>query len=154
MSPKPTLTMAIQPETRVLLEALSTLLQQPVWQVVERGLHSLLKSLPEQDRKAIDGLTKRAVQNVPRVLAQPGALAELIRQHTIQNLIEPARKNGKAQIEIRAGDVHAALGFTNRLPAVTAALGAEKFERTARVTRLGIKGPANGANTTFTFRIL
>jgi hypothetical protein len=82
------------------------------------------------------------------------ALAELIRQHRIQNFVEPARKNGKAQIEIRAGDVHAALGFANRLPAVTAALGAEKFERTARVVRLGIKEPGNEANTTFTFRLL
>jgi hypothetical protein len=154
MSPKPTLTMAIQPETRVLLEAMSTLLQQPVWQVVERGLRSLLKSLPEQDRKVIDGLTKRAVQNVIKAPAVSGTLAELIRKHAIQKLVEPAREKGMTQIKIRAGDVHTALGFTNRLPAVTAALGAERFERAARVVRLGISGPANGANTTFTFQLL
>jgi hypothetical protein len=44
--------------------------------------------------------------------------------------------------------------YRNRLPLVCAALGASLFQDQARVRRLGIDGPMNGANTVFRFEVL
>jgi hypothetical protein len=66
----------------------------------------------------------------------------------------PAKKNGFKEVTIRSGDVHRLLFFKNRLPLVCSALGSEKFEEMARVKRISITGPTNGANTLFKFQIL
>jgi hypothetical protein len=68
--------------------------------------------------------------------------------------IIPARSRDQKEVTIRSGDVHRELGFTNRLPLVCAALGSTKFENMARVKRISIDGPTNGANTKFTFQVL
>jgi 5-methylcytosine-specific restriction enzyme B len=79
--------------------------------------------------------------------------ADEVRQFCKDNIIEQARRNGKNQVEIRAGDIHKDMGYRNRMPLVCAALGAKKFEEMACVERLSITGPSNGANAIFTFRI-
>ncbi|MBI4855128.1 MAG: hypothetical protein HY818_00055 [Acetobacterium woodii] len=76
-----------------------------------------------------------------------------VREYCMDNIIVPARANGEAQVEIRAGDIHAAMGYRNRMPLVCAALGAIKFEELADVERISLTGPTNGANAIFTFRI-
>lgn len=68
--------------------------------------------------------------------------------------VEPARARGESTVAIRIGDVHSALGYKNRLPLVCSAIGAKTFEVGCRVERVGMDGPLNGANTTFTFRLL
>ena len=79
--------------------------------------------------------------------------ADDVRQYCINNIVAPARSRGEKQISIRAGDIHSAMGYTNRMPLVCAALGAKKFEPLARVERLSLTGPTNGANAIFTFLI-
>lgn len=79
--------------------------------------------------------------------------ADDVRQYCTDNLIAPARQHGEKQIAIRAGDVHSAMGYKNRMPLVCAALGAQKFEALAGVERLSLTGPTNGANAIFTFLI-
>ncbi len=79
--------------------------------------------------------------------------ADKVREHCKTQLIDPARARGEATVSIRAGDVHSALGFKNRLPLVCSALGTVTFERGAKVERIGIEGPTNGANAVFRFRL-
>lgn len=79
--------------------------------------------------------------------------ADDVRQDCTNNIVAPARRRGEKQISIRAGDIHNAMGYTNRMPLVCAALGAKKFEAIAGVERVSLKGPTNGANAIFTFLI-
>jgi 5-methylcytosine-specific restriction protein B len=76
------------------------------------------------------------------------------RRYVRQNYIEPARARGDLEVSVRAGDVHDAMGYTNRYPLVVSALGALKFRSYARVELAGIDGPLNGPNTVLTFRVL
>ena len=80
--------------------------------------------------------------------------SDRVRAYCLEEYVEPARARGEESVEIRAGDVHRALEYHNRMPLVCSALGSLKFENEARVERVSIKGPLNGANTVFTFRIL
>ena len=81
------------------------------------------------------------------------SLADVVRAHCRKTYIDPDRQRGKRYVEIRAGDVHKDLNFSQRLPAVCAALGTEKFEEECGIERISIVGPLNGANTTFWFRL-
>lgn len=79
--------------------------------------------------------------------------ADDVRQYCKSNIIDPARKRGEKQVSIRAGDIHNSMGYKSRMPLVCAALGANKFDTVASVSRVGITGPTNGANAIFTFLI-
>ena len=79
--------------------------------------------------------------------------ADQVRAYCSKHYINPARPNAPATVTIRAGDVHEALGYKNRLPLVCAAIGATKFAESERLTRLEIRGPAQGANTVFVFQV-
>jgi len=79
--------------------------------------------------------------------------ADDVRQYCQDHIIAPARKRGEKQVSIRAGDIHSAMGYKNRMPLVCAALGAKKFEAIAGVERVSLIGPTNGANAIFTFLI-
>jgi hypothetical protein len=81
------------------------------------------------------------------------SFADEVRSYCKEKIIEPARKRGEKEIMIRAGDIHSAMGYRNRMPLVCAALGAKVFEKTADVERVSLTGPTNGANAIFTFRI-
>jgi len=80
--------------------------------------------------------------------------ADDVRAYCIENYIQPARKANKNEVTIRAGDVHAAMNLSRKLPLVCSALGANVFEQMANVKRLSITGPSNGANTLIKYRIL
>jgi hypothetical protein len=77
-----------------------------------------------------------------------------IRAHVVRNHFEPARAAQKAEITLRAGDVHKELLLVDRMPAVCSVLGSNRLEREARVKRLRVEGPHNGANTLFTYEVL
>ena len=80
--------------------------------------------------------------------------SDRVRAYCLEEYVAPARARGEELVEIRAGDVHRALEYRNRMPLVCSALGSLKFESEARVERVSIEGPLNGANTVFTFRVL
>lgn len=77
-----------------------------------------------------------------------------VREYCGTHYVDQARGRGERSIAIRAGDVHAAMGYKNRLPLVCAALGAKLFEDQYRVRRTAIEGPTNGSTTTFRFEVL
>ena len=74
-------------------------------------------------------------------------LADQIRQYVLESIVVPARENGQSQIRIRAGDVHRAMGLSNRMPAVCGALDADKFYAQSGATLITRSGPKQGANT-------
>jgi hypothetical protein len=76
-----------------------------------------------------------------------------VREHCRTQIIGPARVRGAITAAIRAGDVHKALGYKNRMPLVCSALGSKLFEQACQVERVSVDGPLNGANATFTFRL-
>ncbi len=72
-------------------------------------------------------------------------LADRIRGHVIDEIIAPARRGGATAVAVRAGDVHAALGLKDRMPAVCGALDAAVFCETAGVVLKQRLGPRQGA---------
>lgn len=82
------------------------------------------------------------------------SLADDVRAYCIKEIIEPARARGASEVAIRAGDVHRAMGYTNRLPLVCSALGAAVFEQRARVQRTGVDGPLASTTTVIRFKVL
>jgi len=80
-------------------------------------------------------------------------LAEEIRQFAGDKYIVPARKDGGDLVEIRAGDVHKAMNLNNRMPAVCGALDTKLFREFFHVELVSRKGPYQGANTLFKFKI-
>jgi 5-methylcytosine-specific restriction enzyme B len=79
--------------------------------------------------------------------------ADDVRAYCKRNYVEVARNKGERTVSIRSGDVHAALGYKNRMPLVCSAIGSNKFEELCKVRRISVKGPVNGANTVFTFEL-
>jgi hypothetical protein len=82
-----------------------------------------------------------------------GTQADSIRAFVNTTYISPARKAGKKQVTVRAGDVHSAMKLKDKMPAVASALGATTFETTYQVRCTARTGPHNGANLTFTFEL-
>jgi len=80
-------------------------------------------------------------------------LAEEIRQFAGDRYIVPARKEGGDLVEIRAGDVHKAMNLNNRMPAVCGALDTKLFRDFFNVELVSRKGPHQGANALFEFKI-
>lgn len=81
-------------------------------------------------------------------------LADKIRVYTILRYAKPARKEGKHSFQIRAGDLHKAMGLVDRLPAVCSALGTNKFLELGELELLDRTGPNVSTTTTFHYKIL
>lgn len=58
----------------------------------------------------------------------------------------------EAEIAIRAGDVHKAIGYRDRLPLVVSALKAKVFRQQYGLELIRMEGVPQGASTTFVFR--
>ena len=78
-------------------------------------------------------------------------LADQIRAYVNKEIIVPARQRGITIVHVKAGNVHAALGLKNRMPAVCGALDAAKFQDFAQVTVINRLGPLQGANAEWVF---
>jgi len=81
-------------------------------------------------------------------------LADDIREFVFAKYIEPAHRSGISEVRVRAGDVHKEMGLSQRLPAVCAAIGAQKFEKQYGIILVQREGPANGSNAYFTFKVV
>lgn len=77
--------------------------------------------------------------------------ADRIRQFVLDHYVTPARTAGRAEITVRAGDIHRSMGLSSAMPAVCSAVGSNKFSEFARVSLRHRSGPTNGANVYFTF---
>lgn len=79
--------------------------------------------------------------------------ADDIRAFVLDELIRPARAQGRQTVVIRAGDVHRSMGLMQRQPVVCSVLRGSKVSAQAGVTLIGTEGPANGANVYYRFRL-
>ena len=79
--------------------------------------------------------------------------SDRVRDHVKRKYIEPAKKEGKESLSIRAGDIHKELGLVRRIPVVCSALRSRKFQKNCDIKLNYIDGPNNSTTTTFTYRL-
>jgi 5-methylcytosine-specific restriction protein B len=77
--------------------------------------------------------------------------SEEIKEYALEHYIGPARNGGKASVDIRAGDIHKALRFSQRTAAVCSTLGSQSFQQESGAKKVSRRGPGVGMNTVFTF---
>ena len=84
------------------------------------------------------------------------SLTDKIRDHARRQYIEAARRRREAVVQIVAGDVHKALGLSNRVPVVCNALASKSFLEENKIALESREGPPSGLSTTvkFTYRLL
>jgi hypothetical protein len=84
------------------------------------------------------------------------SLTDRIRDHARRQYIEAARRRRESVVQIVAGDVHKALGLSNRVPVVCNALSSKRFLEENRIALESREGPPSGLSTTvrFTYRLL
>ncbi len=81
------------------------------------------------------------------------SLAEQIRVYANRAFIEPARRAGRTEVTIVAGDMHKDMRLTNRMPAVCAALDAQKFQEEYGVVLSSRAGPRQGATAAWKYSL-
>ena len=55
--------------------------------------------------------------------------SDRVRDYVKRKYIDPAKKDGKETLSIRAGDIHKELGFSRRIPVVCSALRSRKLQK-------------------------
>ncbi len=79
--------------------------------------------------------------------------SDRVRDYVKRKYINPAKKDGKETLSIRAGDIHKELGFSRRIPVVCSALRSRKFLKNCDIELAYIGEPNNSTTTTFTYRL-
>ncbi|MEN6532410.1 MAG: hypothetical protein ABFD89_02035 [Bryobacteraceae bacterium] len=59
----PKLSIAIRPSTKAALSAVATLEDRPVWLIVEDGIRRYIEGLTPEDRRIVDAIASRVVEN-------------------------------------------------------------------------------------------
>ena len=82
--------------------------------------------------------------------------SELVRSYVERTAIVPARRAGQSEFAVKAGDVHRALGLSNRVPLVCQALRSKQLLVRNGLELKSEKGPRSGLSTTmeFTYRFV
>jgi hypothetical protein len=83
-------------------------------------------------------------------------LTDQVRDYARRKYIDAARRRGESVVQIVAGDVHKALGLSNRVPVVCNALSSKSFLEENKIVLESREGPPSGLSTTvrFTYRLL
>lgn len=81
------------------------------------------------------------------------SLADKVRRHVNDAFVEPARRGGRTQVSVNAGDVHKDLRLEDRMPAVCASLDAKTFQDTYSVVLSRRSGPKQSSTATWLFSI-
>ena len=79
--------------------------------------------------------------------------SDRVRDHVKRKYIDPAKKDGKKSLSIRAYDIHKELGFSRRIPVVCSALRTRKLSKICVIELTYIGGPNNSTTTTFTYNL-
>lgn len=79
-------------------------------------------------------------------------LSESVLQFVQESYVRPARRQSRPTIEIKAGEIHAGLRWSRRVPLVCAALNSRKLQRAAGLELIEKLGPPSGQSTTMVFR--
>ncbi len=75
-------------------------------------------------------------------------------QYVRRSYLEPASKSGTTLVRVRAGDVHKALHWNNRVPSVCQTLASKRFLEENNLELIERQGPPSGLSTTtvYTYR--
>jgi hypothetical protein len=76
--------------------------------------------------------------------------SDLVRQHAWDVYLQPARHRRDRTFAVNVGTVHKALGLSNRVPLVCAALTSKKFLDEHGLKLISKTGPPSGQSTTVT----
>ena len=79
--------------------------------------------------------------------------SDRVRDHVKRKYINPAKKDGKKSLSIRAGDIHKELGFSRRIPVVCSALRSRKLQKNCDIELTYVGGPNNSTTTTFAYKL-
>ncbi len=79
------------------------------------------------------------------------SVSDLVRQHASDVYLRSAHRRGDRTFVVNVGAVHKALGLTNRVPLVCAALTSKKFLAEHGLKLISKAGPPSGQSTTVTF---
>jgi hypothetical protein len=80
-------------------------------------------------------------------------LAEQIRTYANRAFVEPARRAGRSEVTIVAGDAHKDMKLHRRMPAVCGALDAKTFQDDYGVVLSSRTGPRQGATAGWRFSL-
>lgn len=83
----------------------------------------------------------------------PTITADQIRAYVNKAFVEPARRAGRKNFQVTAGEVHSDLKLENRMPAICSALDAKKFQDQHRVVLSTRSGPKQSSTATWRFSI-
>lgn len=72
----------------------------------------------------------------------------IVRHYVREHYVNPARREGRRTFRVVVGDVHKAVGLTNRVPLVCNALSSKKFLQENSLRLVGRSGPPSGQSTT------
>lgn len=114
-----------------------------------------LEEIAEIDERSLSFVIRQAIRHeIERHRAKKtprGGQATLIREVCRNQYIEPARARGAKTVTIRIGTLARELGLESQPAAVIGAIGADKFLKLCNIERAGVKGPATGMTTEYTF---
>lgn len=79
--------------------------------------------------------------------------SDRVRDHVKRKYVDPAKKDGKKSLSIRAGDIHKELGFSRRIPVVCSALRSRKLQKNCDIELTYVGGPNNSTTTTFAYKL-
>jgi hypothetical protein len=79
--------------------------------------------------------------------------SDRVRDHVKRKYVDPAKKDGKKSLSIRAGDIHKELGFSRRIPVVCSALRSRIFQKNCDIELTYVGGPNNSTTTTFAYKL-
>ena len=125
--------------------------------IVGYGIKSKKKDAPKMNApNSKKRYSKDSGPNI--VVAAPGEeyhgmFADRVRKYVLDKYVIPAQKESHDTVSVRAGDVHNALGFKNRLPLVCSALRSGKFLLMANSSIEETEGPDNSTTTRLLFRL-
>jgi hypothetical protein len=77
--------------------------------------------------------------------------SDRIRQYVVEKYITPATSHGEGSVRVVSGDVHKALGLSNRIAQVCAALRSKKLLQGNALKLKSVKGPPSGMSTTVVY---
>ncbi len=82
-----------------------------------------------------------------------GDIARRIRAHVASQYVQPARQAGTLEVEVRASDVHRALGLKSNFPTVCQALDSSDFLWDNKLALQSRHGPHRSSSVRWVFRL-
>ena len=77
--------------------------------------------------------------------------SDAIRRHAYEKYVLQAQRRKEKTVSINVGEVHRALGLSNRVPLVCSALSSNKFLTEHGLRVVAKQGPPSGQSTTVTY---